>query len=200
MNADEQITNWRDITYLRGGTARQRQAYQALSELRVLSVLHHYDPILVSTVCLDIATATSDLDIICEVDDHERFIADVTQHFGDRSGFSTRNSTQAPPATVIQFFAEDFEIELFGQALPVEEQAAYQHLRQTHRVIQLGGECWRSAIQKLKCGGMKTEPAVAYLLGLSGDPYQAVIQLKDRDDTALLAMITKASRTNFVDG
>jgi hypothetical protein len=47
---------------------------------------------------------------------------------------------------------------------------------------------------------MKTEPAVAYLLGLSGDPYQAVIQLKDRDDTALLAMITKASRTNFVDG
>jgi hypothetical protein len=192
-------TNWRDITYLRDGTARQRQAYQTLSALEIFSALSHYDPILVSTVCLDIATLTSDLDIICEVHDHERFIDDATRHFGSYSRFSVHRATRALPATTIQFFTEDFEIELFGQALAVEKQAAYVHLRQTHRVIQLGGERWRSAIQKLKNGGIKTEPAVAQLLGLAGDPYQAVIQLQDQDDEALLSIITAASRNNLSD-
>jgi hypothetical protein len=85
---------------------------------------------------------------------------------------------------------------VFGQALPVERQAAYVHLLQTHRVIQLGGEPWRSAIQKLKSNGIKTEPALAQLLGLTGDPYQAVLQLQNHDDESLIAIITAASQNN----
>jgi hypothetical protein len=92
MMSEEPIANWRDITYLRDGTARQRQAFQTLSELGILSTLSHYDPILVSTVCLNIATPSSDLDIICEVHDHGRFIDDATRLFGSYSRFSARKS------------------------------------------------------------------------------------------------------------
>jgi hypothetical protein len=199
MTTDEANTNWRDISYLRDGAPQQRLAFQTLSKLGILSTLSHYDPILVSTVCLNIATPSSDLDIICEVHDHARCIDDVTRHFGSFSRFSVRGSALAVPATVIQFFTEDFEIELFGQALPVQRQAAHLHLRQTHRVIQLGGERWRRDIQKLKSDGVKTEPALAQLLGLAGDPYQAVIKLQDHDDETLLAIMTAASQNNLSD-
>lgn len=189
MTTDGTITNWRDINYLRDGTPQQRRAFQTLSELEILSALSHYDPILVSTVCLNIATPTSDLDIICEVHDHDCFIDDVTRHFGSFSRFSARKTTLALSATVIQFFTEDFEIELFGQVLPVEQQSAYLHLRQTHRIIQLGGDRCRSAIQELKLKGLKTEPAIARLLALPGDPYRAVLDLQRISDDDLLAKV-----------
>lgn len=184
--------NWRDISYLRHGSPDQQRAFKTLAELGILTILRSYDAVLVSTVCLDIATATSDLDIICEVYDHDRFIADAAQYFGNHSGFSTKSSTRLPAATVIQFFTEEFEIEVFGQALPVEQQTAYLHLCQTHRVVQLGGEACRSAIQKLKLSGMKTEPAVAHLLALPGDPYAAILDLCAVSDDQLRAKIAQA--------
>lgn len=192
MNTHTKPTNWRDISYLERGTDQQQRAFKTLSELDILSVLRDYDPILVSTICLDIATSASDLDIICEVHDRDEFIAHVTRHFGNHARFSTRDTARVPPATVIQFFTEEFEIELFGQAIPVEQQVAYQHLCQTHRIIQLGGEIARKMIQKLKMEGMKTEPAIAKLLNLPGDPYLAVLQLRDVPDKELLSIINDA--------
>jgi hypothetical protein len=192
MNTPAATTNWRDISYLQHGTAQQQRAFATLSALNILPVLRDYDPILVSTVCLDIATSTSDLDIICEIHDHEQFLTHVTHCFGNQAGFSSRTSDRVPIATVIQFFTKDFEIELFAQALPVEQQVAYQHLCQTHRIIQLGGEWVRRTIQKLKMDGMKTEPAIAKLLNLGGDPYQAVLRLGEITDTTLLSMIKDA--------
>lgn len=184
--------NWRDISYLRLGSPEQQRAFKAVSELGILTILRSYDAVLVSTVCLDIATATSDLDIICEVHDHGRFIADVARYFGGCSGFSTKSTSRVPPATVVQFFTREFEFEIFGQALAVERQAAYQHLCQTYRIIQLGGEACRSAIQQLKQNGMKTEPAVAHLLALPGDPYVAVLDLCSISDDDLRAKIAQA--------
>lgn len=193
MGTDEISRNWRDITYLHDGVDAQQRAFETLSRLQVLPALRYYDPVLVSTVCLNIQTDASDLDIICEVHDHTRFIADVTRLFGDQSRFSTRVADRTPVATIVQFFTHDFEIEIFGQTLPVEQQAAYLHLCQTYRVIRLGGEQWRSAIQRLKLAGVKTEPAVARLLALSGDPYQAVIGLRELGDHDLSLRIEARS-------
>jgi len=189
--------NWRDITYLRNGVDAQQRAFETLSRLQILPALRDYDPVLVSTVCLNIQTDASDLDIICEVHDHSRFIADVTRLFGNQSRFSTRGIDRTPVATIVQFFTPDLEIEIFGQALPVERQAAYQHLCQTYRVIRLGGERWRRAIQQLKLAGIKTEPALAQLLGLQGDPYQEVLRLRERDDGNLLGLLQRMSDKNL---
>jgi hypothetical protein len=192
MNTPAATTNWRDISYLQHGTAQQRRAFATLSALNILSVLRDYDPILVSTVCLDIATSTSDLDIICEVHDQEVFIAHVARHFGRYDRFSVFDTELAPSASVISFFTEDFEIEVFGQAMPIEQQNAYKHLCQMKRIIELGGELARRAIQKLKMDGMKTEPAIAKLLNLSGDPYRAVLRLGEVSDAELLTLIKDA--------
>jgi hypothetical protein len=43
------------------------------------------------------------------------------------------------------------------------------------RILQLRGEEFRHDIIALKKSGLKTEPAFASLLGLSGDPYEALL-------------------------
>jgi hypothetical protein len=177
--------NFRSINYLKLGSAEQSRAFDAICQLQVLTRLGKYDPVLVSAICLDIGTAKSDLDIICEVYDHDAFITEMTQLFGNELRFSWRKSSLDPSATIICFTALGFEFELFGKSMPVEKQSAFRHIYQVARIIDLGGERFRGAIRDLKNQGLKTEPAVARLLGLSGDPYQAVLDLEHLSDAAL---------------
>jgi len=187
------MIDWSDISYLKDGTQRQRQAYGCLVSLAILPALQEYSPILVSTVCNDIDIEGSDLDIICEVHDHGRFTEVLTTLYGAREGFALASvPTASLPATVCQFRTPLFEIEVFGQALPVRQQNGYRHMAQTHRVIALGGEGVRRAIRDAKKAGMKTEPAVAALLGLDGDPYQAVLALEAESDDSLRRMLEKS--------
>jgi len=173
---------WRDISYLEHGTPRQRLAYSCLTGLKILDALKQFDPILVSTVCLDIDTPASDLDIICEAHDPELFHAIVAKYFGTYSRFNVRRSESDPSAVVCQFFTDDFEVEIFAHNVPTEQQNAYRHLIQINRVVTLGGAAVREAVRNLKLAGIKTEPAIARILALEGDPYKAVLDLEHRSD------------------
>lgn len=101
--------NWRDISYLQGGTERQRSAYASLRESRVLEILRDYDPVLVSTVCVDLDIPSSDLDVICEARDLEAFSTFLSSTFGTFRGFSIRRSDRSQPAIVAQFFFGSWE-------------------------------------------------------------------------------------------
>lgn len=180
---------WSDISYLSSGTLSQQRAHQCLSTLEIFLTLARYSPTLVSTVCLDIDIESSDLDIICEVYNHDVFIKDVEQLYGHYREFSSRRSEHNPPATVIRFLTDQFEIELFGQAIPIEQQSAYRHLVQIDRVLRLGGQGMREQIRALKRQGVKTEPAVSQLLRLPGDPYQAVLDLECAGDAEIVERI-----------
>ena len=182
--------SWRDISYLTRGTPRQRLAYSCLTRFKVLDVLKQFDPILVSTVCLDIDIPTSDLDIICEVHDPALFEAIVVRHFGTFSRFNVRRSESDPSAVVCQFFTDDFEIEIFAHSMPTEQQNAYRHLVQINRVLGLGGSTVREAVRNLKLAGLKTEPAVARILMLGGDPYKAVLDLEHSNDRDITNRLT----------
>jgi hypothetical protein len=178
-------TNFRDILYLSRGTESQRLAYQCLCELDIFAALAHYDPVLVSSVCLDIDTPQSDLDIICEVHNVERFERDVGARYAQYPRFTIRRSSTNSQATVCQFFTPNFEIEIFGEAVPVERQNGFRHLVQIERAITLGGSPLREELRALKLRGEKTEPALASLLSLEGDPYQAVLLLEQMSDEAI---------------
>ncbi|RZK14203.1 MAG: DUF4269 domain-containing protein, partial [Pedobacter sp.] len=66
-------TNFLDISYLKNGNERQKKAYQILNENSILEKLNHFTPILVGTIPINIAIESSDLDIICDVNDEEEF-------------------------------------------------------------------------------------------------------------------------------
>jgi|LauGreDrversion4_2_1035121.scaffolds.fasta_scaffold12278_2 hypothetical protein len=185
---------WRDISYLSDGTERQRSAFANLRESRVLEILRDYDPVLVSTVCLDIDTQSSDLDIICEAADLDAFSAFLFSAFGSREGFVVRRLQSEHAAVVAQFFYAGWEYEVFGQGIPVEGQNAFRHLIQIERVLSCGGASWREKIRALKLAGMKTEPALATCLALEGDPYQAVLALEALSDEEILEKVRGLER------
>ena len=185
--------DWRDMSYLQGGTERQRSAYGSLRESRVLEILGDYDPVLSSTVCVDVDIPSSDLDVICEAHDLEAFSTFLSTVFGTFRGFSLRRSDRSPPAVVAQFFHGSWEYEIFGQNLPVERQAAFRHLVQIDRVLGIGGAAWREAIRTLKLCGLKTEPALARCLGMEGDPYEGVLSLERLSDEELSADVWRMS-------
>jgi hypothetical protein len=185
---------WRDISYLKDGTERQRSAFANLQESGVLERLRGYDPVLVITVCLDIDIPSSDLDIICEATDRSAFAAFLVSAFGSREGFVVRRSEREEPAVVAQFFHAGWEYEVFGQGIPVERQNAFRPLIQIERVLSCGGASWREKIRALKQAGMKTEPALATSLALAGDPYQAVLALEALSDEEILEKVRGVER------
>jgi hypothetical protein len=53
------------------------------------------------------------------------------------------------------------------------------------RLLQLGGSAAREQVLALKQAGLKTEPAFAAWLRLSGDPYEALLALARLNDEEL---------------
>jgi hypothetical protein len=173
MNHD--FTN---IEYLKFGNAKQRDSYKVLDENKILDILSKYDPILVGTIPISINVEGSDLDIVCYAKELNIFGDFVIEHFGKMEAFTTWNRGEGRlKAVVASFKLGDFDIELFGQSIPTRVQRAYRHMVIEHRLLQEKGDDFRRKVIALKEMGFKTEPAFAKLLGLNGDPYNALLEL-----------------------
>ena len=79
------------------------------------------------------------------------------------------------PTVLVRFQLEEFKVEIFGQNIPSKEQYAFRHMLIEHQILLQKGETFRQEIVKLKKKGLKTEPAFANILGLTGDPYKALL-------------------------
>ena len=77
-------------------------------------------------------------------------------------------------------------MEIFGQAVPTAQQNGFRHLLVEAAVLEAGGRTWRRAVRQLKKQGLKTEPAFAFLLQLTGDPYVALLELEGKSIAELL--------------
>jgi hypothetical protein len=176
------------------GNFRQQHAYVVLEELALWSTLSSFDPVLVGTIPLAIDVPTSDLDIICEVAlSRQAYFEQLVQnHYGHLPSFHLgRISINGYEAILGRFYYAGVAIEVFGQALPTIQQYAYHHLVVEQSILQVGGEAWRKAVQRLKQQGLKTEPAFALLLGLPGDPYEALLTLESKASTELAIQLTQ---------
>jgi len=171
---------WTDIVHLKLGSDRQRDAYQALVELDLFAVLADYDPILAGSIPLGIATAESDLDVICFADDLDACARMLEAVYGDEEEFSlTRKEKNGLPTLICRFHFRRFAVEVFAQPRPIEEQNAYRHMVAEARLLREGGDDAFQAIRQLKREGMKTEPAFGEYFCLEGDPYQVLLDLAD---------------------
>jgi len=186
--------NWRCIDYLQHGNARQRRAWSTLRRLGLPERLDRYHATLVSTVCVGLDIESSDLDIICEVNDGPEFEATLRRYFGDRPGFTFRRRAVDRREWVARFETDDFPVEIFGAPERVTRQNAYRHLSVMWRLLQLGGEPLAEAVRALKRGGYKTEAAFTRLLDLAGDPYQALLRLEERTDEEMISLLKRYGR------
>lgn len=173
------MTDFTNIEYLKSGNMRQKKAYQELKQLDIFDKLKAYNPILTGTIPIDIDIPDSDLDIICECANHSKFSSIVTRHFGHKNGFKiTSSQWNGIKATIAKFRIDSFEIEIFGQNIRTEQQNAYKHMLIEYQVLNKMGKDFRISIRKLKQEGLKTEPAFAKLLGLTGNPYEELLKFE----------------------
>lgn len=169
-------TNFRDPSYLQSGNDRQQQAFDVLRDLKVYEVLRPFDPLLTGTIAIDIST--SDLDIICEFH-NEQFKSTVKAHFGNESGFIFRHTRkQGHPTQIANFEFTDFQIEIFGQPIPVIEHMANRHMIKEYQILNSKDEAFRLQVIKLKQQGLSTEAAFAKLLNTKGNPYLGLLEYK----------------------
>lgn len=178
------------INYLIKGNSKQRSAYEALQELQIIEILKDFDPIVVGTIPIDIDINQSDIDIICNSNNLENFEKLVKDAFGNRARFKQRTKmAQNKLSSVSSFEYKKFEFEIFAQNLETVNQNAYRHMLIEYRILQLADERFKREVIKLKEIGIKTEEAFANLLGLSGDPYKAILKLENENDEELIYLI-----------
>lgn len=172
------MIDFTNISYLEDGSKKQKLAFSVLENNKIIDCLADFSPILAGTIPLDIGVYGSDLDIICYWKNKDEFISVILTYFGDKENFRLREKVINDEETIIaNFFIDDFEVEILGQNIPSIQQTAFRHMVVEYRVLIEMGQDFRNAVVDLKRKGTKTEPAFAQLLGLSGDPYQAVLGL-----------------------
>jgi hypothetical protein len=183
--AESALPDFRRLDYLAQGSPDQRRAHAVLVRHDLLGLLAPLDVALAGTVPLDIQVPGSDLDILVAAPDTAALISRLDGLFSQMPDYQRRLSRFADgPAVVTSFILEDWPVEIFAQALPVERQLAWRHMLVEARLLALFPMA-KAAIQGMKTAGMKTEPAFATLFSLPGDPYQALLALENRSIDAL---------------
>lgn len=182
----------KNIEYLLSGTARQKNAYIAISELGILKDLEKFNPTLAGTIPLDIDTDASDLDIICQSSNLVEFEALVKKLYKSMRNFKSHIiNIRDIPSFVSTFEESNFTFEIFCQSIPVKKQYAFIHLNIEARLLKLAGPLARDRIRQLKQQGIKTEPAFAMYFNIAGDSYEELAKLAACTDEQLQNLFLK---------
>ncbi|MDB8793090.1 DUF4269 domain-containing protein [Romboutsia sp. 1001216sp1] len=176
--------NWKDISYLKEGNNTQRKSYEILKRINIFEVLKDYNPILIGTIPIQINIESSDLDIVCEVENFVTFKEVLVNEFEIRKGFKViENSIEN--IIVCNFYVDDIEIEIYASKNHSEKTNGYRHMVIEARLIEILGKDFKNKIIALKKRGLKTEPAFAKQLGLKGNPYESLLELEEYYDDDL---------------
>lgn len=175
------------------GQVMSRPSYsEAIERSGVIAVLAEFDPHVAGTPPLGLDLPGSDIDILCEALEPERFAAVAWRAFSHLPGFGLHQWAKEGGPVIARFHAEGWDFELFASADAVAAQPGWRHFLVERRLLALGGERMRAGVMAMRQGGMKTEPAFARLLGLEGDPYIALLELELVSDDALIDLIARA--------
>lgn len=170
--------NFANPEYLLHGSPEQIRAGKILRHLEVFERLAAYKPLLAGTYPLDLTTAESDLDILCEVGDHETFSEDLRHFYGDCEGFTLKDKMiRGRKSTIGRIVHSGITLEFFGQNQPAASQDAYLHLLVEWHLMQTRLRYHKEDLLSLKQKGYSTEEAFAKLLKIDGDPYAELLLL-----------------------
>lgn len=173
MNID-----FENIEYLKNGTARQKLAYESLTNHKIMIKLNRFDPVLAGTIPINIDIEESDLDIICYFRNRNEFISEIKNNFTNFENFKIHEPDEETDSVFAVFRIDNFDVEIFGQNIPTKQQNAYRHMLIEHKLLCERNSDFRQKIIDLKRQGYKTEPAFGVLLGLTGDPYVELLKYR----------------------
>ncbi|MDG4720515.1 MULTISPECIES: DUF4269 domain-containing protein [Thalassospira] len=184
--------DFRGLDRLGKASARGLAAAGIVRKYRILDLLADFDPVIAGTLPIAIDTATSDIDILCHVTDLETFREFCQGQFGTFDQFSCheRSATaNVGAAVVVNFVCDDLPIEIFATNHPSTAQYGFIHMLVEARILALMGGGFADEVRALKESGIKTEPAFARLLEISGDPYIALAEMIDLSPDQLAAKL-----------
>lgn len=164
----------------------------ALHRVGVLSSLAQFDPHVAGTPPLGLDLADSDIDVLCHVPDPMHFTLAIWTAFSKYPDLSVRQWVSGERPVIAEFSAEGWTFEIFGSPQPVQEQMGWRHFRIEQRLLSLGGTGLRTLIMNQRRRGLKTEQAFAAVLNLSGDPYEALLDLETWSDEAMTGLLSKS--------
>jgi hypothetical protein len=156
-----------DIGYLSKGSVIQQAGYRAINSCGIMTLLKEFNPVVVGTLPLDLFTYMSDIDIICHYTDASKFQSTLRN--------ASRTVLGGIESVIASFEYDKFQFEIVGQPVPVTEQVAYRHLISEWNILAANDDTFRARVLALKRKGIKTEPAFAQIMGIKGDPYQALL-------------------------
>jgi hypothetical protein len=169
-----------------------RVPYQtAIQRIDIMRVLAAFDPHVVGTLPLGIHRPDSDIDIVCHATDPHAVVEVIWEHFCRMGGFTLYQWSASGRPVIARFEAAGWPFEIFAGADPVQEQPGCRHFTVERRLLDLGGPAFRTAITALRVDGVKTEPAFAIALGLSGNPYRLVSELFHNSDHQFIDLLAK---------
>jgi predicted metalloenzyme YecM len=146
--------------------------FRALTESKVLEILHPHQPLVIGTFPLGVFTNSSDLDILMISQDFPETRKFLTSEFARFDNFRIREQVIAEQDSVIASFSfQNVEFEIFAQNLHPTEQTGFKHFFAEERLLKEKGDKFLRQVKKLKEKGEKTEPAFGKALGIKVDPY-----------------------------
>jgi hypothetical protein len=174
------LPDFENIAYLKSGSPIQLQVFNILTNSKILYHLQNFKPVVTGTVPLDLfIPGQSDVDIIIQSDRLQILEQTLLGLFANKKKLSTKfMMVRKRPTLVCRFLQQDLQIEIFSQPVPVKQQLAYRHMMIEHWLLSTRGAAFKKRVLELKSNGLKTEPAFAQVLGLEGDPYDALLQFE----------------------
>lgn len=180
------------LRWLEQGNERQRELADALHRSGIMNRLALYHPSIAGTFPIGIDIPGSDIDVLCEVEDHALFLRICTSAYRHLDGFEAyRRHVEGEERSVIRFLWEEIPIELFGQGRPPALQNGCRHMIVERRLLALDETSAAESIRALKREGLKTEPAFARFYKLSGNPYEVLYRLAEAEEQELRGIILK---------
>ncbi|WP_227094790.1 DUF4269 domain-containing protein [Aeromonas veronii] len=184
--------NWRRLDYLAHGNPRQRSAHALLTagvwdELAAQCA----DMALVSTLAIGLDRPSSDLDILCQHPNPAAFAATLAAQGWQASDkddniwlLERTFSCLDQHCAVSGCDQSDarWPLELYVTPAPIETLNGWRHLTLMAALLERFGDAFYREVLRLRLEeGLKGEAAMCRLLGLAGDPYEALLTLEGRN-------------------
>jgi hypothetical protein len=180
MDWQKELKFHQNPAYLKTGNQKQQQVYHILKNKILPFIPGEYHPTLAGTIPIGIDTDESDIDLICESNNHDEFHQLLKSKFSHFPHFEiNRKNIRTIDSIICRFETDGFKVEIFGQPIEVVHQNAFRHMAIERKILEHAPHEFATEIVKLKSSGLSTEEAFVKILRLKGDPYDAILTFDD---------------------